>query len=106
MHIKFQKDRGMGTLSKIGGTERLEKRRSFPQPNLVKVQRPIKTVPSTIFAFRKRRYCKSEIIMLELLEGPRNRLCKSTKLRTYGRGIYDIPYKKPSAEKATPLSAL
>ena len=27
MHIKFQKDRGMGTWSKIGGTERLEERR-------------------------------------------------------------------------------
>ena len=29
-HIKFQNDRSMGTLSNIGGTERLEERRIIP----------------------------------------------------------------------------
>ena len=32
MHTKFQTDRGMGTLSKIGGTESLEERRRIPCP--------------------------------------------------------------------------
>ena len=51
MHKKCKKNRGMGTLSKV---ERNNKR--IPYSNLAKVQRLIKTIQSTNFAFRKRHY--------------------------------------------------
>ena len=67
MHTKIQKDQGMKTLLKIGGTERLEERK-IPWPNLAKVQRQFLHSVNGIAQIGSRRCRNSGIIILESLE--------------------------------------